>query len=204
MAGILLVIARQTPLLHQPAEAALNDPASGQHDEALLVFELLDDAQAKARAVAEEPAHALHELLKLPGITTIGEDHQQVQEAVAEQAQEQLRAIAVLHACRGDHHAEHESIGVGEHMAFAALDLLARIVTAAQRRKLPAFDALAVNDSGAGHGVFFSIRRVLVRNASLMRGHSPCWVQEERASCTVLLGANSLGKSDHWQPVLST
>ncbi|MDB6137841.1 MAG: hypothetical protein JWO94_913 [Verrucomicrobiaceae bacterium] len=39
--------------------------------------------------MAEEPAHAPYELLKFPGITAIGENHQQGHEAVAEEAQEQ-------------------------------------------------------------------------------------------------------------------
>ncbi len=79
----------------------------------------------------EEPAHALHKLLELPGITAIGEDHEQPQQAVAEHAQEQFGSIAVLHAGGDDNHTEHESMGVGEHMAFAALDLFACIVAAA-------------------------------------------------------------------------
>jgi len=41
-------------------------------------------------------------------------------------------------------------------MTLAALDLFARVVAAAQSRKLPAFDALAVDDSGAGQGVFLA------------------------------------------------
>lgn len=198
------MIAGQPPLLDQPAEAALNDPASWQHHKALLVLQFPDDAQGEARAVAEECAHALHELLELSGIAAVSEDHQQPQQAVAEHAQEQPGAITVLHAGRCDHHPQQQTLGVGERMTFAPLDLFAGIVTAAQSRKLPAFDALAVDDSGAGHGVFFSISRVRVRSASLMRGHRPCLVQVLSASCTVLLAGNSLGSSEHWQPVLST
>ena len=87
MAWILLVIACESALFHQPAEAPFDDPAPWQHDEALLVFEFFDDAQPKTRAMAEEPTHALHELFELPRVAAVGEDHQQAQEAVAEQAQ---------------------------------------------------------------------------------------------------------------------
>jgi len=156
VAWIFLVITGQSPLLHQPAEASFNDPAAWQHDEAFLIFELLDDAQAKARPMAEEPAHTLHELLEFPCITTIGEDHEQGHEAVAEHAQEQFGSIAILHAGGRNHCAEQRPVGVGEHMTLAALDLFARVVAAAQSRKLPAFDALAVDDSGAGQGVFLA------------------------------------------------
>ncbi len=62
MPRVLFMIARQTALLHQPAEAAFDHPAARQHDEVLLVCELLDDAQPKARAMAEEAAPSLHRL----------------------------------------------------------------------------------------------------------------------------------------------
>ncbi len=204
MAWVLLMVACQAALFDQPAETAFDDPASRQHDEALLVFEFFDDAQPKAGAVAKEPAHALHEFFELTRVSAVGEDHQQAHEAVAEHAQEQLGSIAILNAGRRDHRAQQKTIGVGEHMTLATLDFFARVIAATQRRKLPAFDTLAVDDSGAGHGVFFSIRRVLVRSASLMRGHKPCCVHLAKASCTVLFGGKSLGSSDHWQPVLST
>jgi hypothetical protein len=155
VAGIFLVIRCQPPLLDQPGEALFDHPASRQYDEALLVFELLDDTQPKARAMAEEPAHALHKQLEFPGITAISEDHEQSPEAVAEQAQEQLGSIAVLYARSGGDHAQQQSIGIGEHMPFAALDLFACVVTTAQSRQLLAFDALAIDDSGAGEGVPF-------------------------------------------------
>ena len=158
MAWILFVIAGQAPRPLQPAEAPLNDRASRQHDEALMVFEFLDDAKPKSRAKTEEPAHALHKLLKFACITLVSEDHERPQETVAEHAQEQSGSIAVLHACRGDHPAEQQSVGVGEHMALAPLDLFARVVTTVHRRKLPAFDALAVDDSGAGQGFILVLR----------------------------------------------
>jgi hypothetical protein len=43
-ARVLLVVAGQAAVLHQPAEAAPNDPAPRQHDEARLIFQLFDDA----------------------------------------------------------------------------------------------------------------------------------------------------------------
>ena len=134
MAWVLLVIAGEAALLDEPAEAALDDPAPRQHNEALLIFELLDDAQPKVRAMTEELAHAAHEGFEFACVATIGEDHEQAQQAVAEHAEEQLGTIAVLHAGGRDHHTEQQAVGVGERVAFAALDLFARIVTGAQSR----------------------------------------------------------------------
>ena len=134
VAGVLLVVAGEAALFHQPAEAALDDPAPWQHDEALLIFKLFDDAQSEACAMSEELARAAHEGFEFACVAAVGEDHQQAQQAVAEHAEQQLGTIAVLHAGGCDHHAEQQAVGVGERVAFAALDLFARIVTGAQSR----------------------------------------------------------------------
>ena len=198
MTRVLLVVAREPPLLDEPAEAALNDPAPGQHDEAFLIFELLDDAQGEAPAHAEELPHLGDKLFELPGVAAVGENHQQAQQAVAEEAQEHLGSVAILHARRCDHHAEKQAVGVGQSVALAAFDLLACVVAAARGGELPALDALAVDNPGAGPGVFFSVStRTRSRSAVLMRGQRPCRVQVAKASCTVLLGGKSLGSKDH-------
>ena len=106
MAWVLLVVTCEAALLDQPAEAALNDPATWQHHEALLVFEFLDDSQGKVRCVTEYPPHVLHEDFELPGVAAVGKDHQQAQEAVTKQAQQQLRSVTILHVGWRDHHAQ--------------------------------------------------------------------------------------------------
>jgi hypothetical protein len=70
----------------------------GSTIKALLVFELVDDAQPEAGRMIKELPHALHEVLELPGVTAVSKDHEQANEAMAELALEQLRAIAVLHS----------------------------------------------------------------------------------------------------------
>ena len=203
VARVLLVITGEAALLDQPAEAALDHPAPWQHDEAFLVFEFLDDAQGEVRAHAEEPAHVRNELFELSGVAAVGEDHQQAHQVVAKEAQEHFGSVAILHARRCDHHAEEQAVGVGQSVALAPFDLFACVVAAARGGELPAFDALAVDDPGAGRGVFFSVStRTRSRSAVLMRGQTPCSVQVARASCTVLLGGKSLGNNDHWQPAL--
>lgn len=135
MAGVLLVISCQSPLLNQPAEAALNDPAAWQHHEALLVLKLLDDAKGKAGCVTEQPAHVLHEGFKLSGVATVGEDHEQVQEAVSKQAEQQFRAVTIPHTGGCDHHhAQQQAVGVSECVALAPFDLFACVVAAAYSR----------------------------------------------------------------------
>ena len=118
------MVACQSALFEQPAKNALDTPATWQHDETFLIFEPLDDAQARACAVTREPP----------------------------EAQEQLPAIAARHACSSNHHVEHESIGIGEHISFAPFDPFPCVVTTVQSHRLPALEALAVDDSDARHG----------------------------------------------------
>ena len=75
---------------------------------------------------------------------------------MAKGAEQELRAIAVLHACGGDDDAREQAVGIGQGVAFAALDFFAGIVAATPRRELPAFDALTADDRGAGGGVFLA------------------------------------------------
>lgn len=156
MALVLLVVACEATLLHQPAEAAFDDPAARQHNETLLIFKLPDDTHDEAGCVPEKPPHALHEGIEFASVTAVGEDDDQVQEAEAQQAEQQLRAVTMLHAGGRDHHAQEQAVGVGKRMALAASDHFARGVAAAQSWSLPAFDRLAVDDSGAGRGVLIT------------------------------------------------
>ena len=197
MAWILLVIARQPPLFHQPAKTSLDDPAPGQHDEALLIFEPLDDGKSKTCPLPKARSHGAHEGFEFSCVTAIRENDQQAQKLVAEHAQENFGTITVLHAGRCHNHAQQQAVGVCQRVAFASFDLFARVVAAAGCRELAALDALAVDDPCAGRGVFFNPARTWLRRTSLMRGSTPWRVHWASASCTVLLGGNSLGSSAH-------
>ena len=134
MARVLLMIAGQAALFDEPAEASLDDPTARQHDEALLVFELFDDAQPKTRAMTEESSHAMHEGFEFACVAAIGKDHEQTEHAVAKHAQQELRSISVLHARWRDHDAQQQAIGVGERVTLATFDFFARIITTTHSR----------------------------------------------------------------------
>ena len=100
--------------------------------------------------------------------------------------------------------AQKQPLGIGQEMALAPFDFLARVVTAAAcGNGVGALDALAVHDGGAGKGVFLSFNRSAGRKTSLMRTHKPSADQRAKASWTVERGGNSTGSILHWQPVLS-
>ena len=91
---------------------------------------------------------------------------------------------------------------VGQVMAFAPYDFLARVAaTAAGGNRAGEFNALAIDDGCAGVGVFFSVSRSAGHRASLIRGNQPLADQRVKASKTVDLGGNSEGSMRHWQPV---
>jgi hypothetical protein len=73
--------------------------------------------------VTKEPPHVLREGFEFPGVAAVSEDDEQVQEAVAKQAQQQLCAIKILHAGWRYHYAQEQAVGVGERMTLASLDL---------------------------------------------------------------------------------
>lgn len=204
VAWIALMIAHQSARLDQPAEGALNDPAPGQQDEALGLVAALDDREHQPCRMPKGLRCGGDKAFELSGIAAIGKNDAQAQEQGAEDAEHDLGGIAILHARRRDYHAQEQPLSVGENVAFATFDLLARIVAAAAGcHGVSALHALAVDDRGAGRGVFFSPTRRRSRNAVLIRSHKPLLIQRVKASCTVVRGGYSLGNMRHWQPVLS-
>jgi hypothetical protein len=75
----------------------------------------------------------------------------QPREAADDLRQHQRRTVAVLDVGGVDHGVDQIALGVGQDMALAALDLLARII-AARTAGFRGFDALAVDHPGTGRG----------------------------------------------------
>jgi hypothetical protein len=86
------------------------------------------------------------------GIAAVGEDVAQPGEAGADLGQDVGRAVAILDIGRMDQGGDQQTAGVGEDVALAALDLLARVIPA-RPAAFSGFDALAVNHSGARRGL---------------------------------------------------
>ena len=106
----------------RPSHAKMRDPASGEDFEAFCVIGTLDDLKRPL----SNPVECAPQFR--PGIGTIGEQMAQPGTGVAYGFQH--RPIAVLNiGCMDDQPEEHTG-GIGNNMAFAALDLLPGVIAA--------------------------------------------------------------------------
>ena len=103
-----------------PGEAALDDPALGQDDEAML-FGALDDLEFPGAGLGDERGH----VRSLVG--AVGEDDLDEWEQTTGSAQQLDGAVAILHVGRMDHDVQEETERIDQDVPLAARDLLARI-----------------------------------------------------------------------------
>jgi len=119
--GELLVVACKPAVLDDPGEGPLDHPAATQHLEALggrIAFDDLDDDVG----LLPGPSH------KPTSIAAIGKGSLNKGVSCAGRLEHRLAAVAILNAGRVDPDGEEPTVGVGQDMALAALDLLARVV----------------------------------------------------------------------------
>lgn len=129
----------------EPCECLLDDPAAWQDNEALGRVGALDDLDCPA-AVA---AHGVLELVAR--IAAIGEDVAQPWMAEPDRLQQVGSSVAILNIGPVDPHEDQEAERVGDDVALAPFDLLARVI-AANPATFGGLDALAVDDTPAGLG----------------------------------------------------
>ncbi len=182
VAGFALVIAHEAAGFHEPAKGALHHPALRQQLKSFRLVATFDDFERQA-GVPEEGSHLLHPGFQFSLIAAVRVDQPHAQKQMAEQTEQDLGSVPVLHAGGADVDAQEQPLGIGQDMAFASFDFLPRIVTAAAGPDgVRALDALAVDDPGAGQGVFFSFWRSAGRKASLIRDHRPLADHRVKAS----------------------
>jgi hypothetical protein len=63
-------------------------------------------------------------------VGAVGKDMSQPRMEISDRSQDQWGAIAILDVGFVDHSGDQQAVGVGEHVALTALDLLAGVVTA--------------------------------------------------------------------------
>jgi len=122
--GELLVIADKASVLEDPGECPLHDPAPRQHLEGPCMGAAADDLEGDMRFVGG-PAH------EATGVATISEDAGDKGIVPARALERQLAAVTILDVGAVDVHGEEPTIGVGQDVALAPGDLLARIVALA-------------------------------------------------------------------------
>ena len=120
-AGVSLEVAREASVVADPSEGALDDPAVGQHDEAVQ-FVAFDDFYDPATRDGGGSRHAR------PLIAGIGEDAlNEGKEAACAMIENQPRPVAILHVGRMDNDVQEKAQRIDEDVPFAPRDLLARI-----------------------------------------------------------------------------
>ena len=117
--AVALEIAGETAIAANPGEGALDNPAFGQHDEAMGVTTLYDLDRPGSRGGGERTQFR-------PLVATISKDAFDKRKASSRLAQHRSGTIAILHAGRMHRHAQQQAEGIDENMPLAPGDLLAR------------------------------------------------------------------------------
>jgi len=124
---------------------SVHDPPPWQDDEAVLPGDLVDDLDCDVGSLGDA----------LMVVATIGPDLLDEREQAARDLQHCAAAFTILYIGGVGFNQQRPAIGIDQSMAFATLDLLARII-AARAAALGGFDALAVDDGCARTG--FALR----------------------------------------------
>ena len=118
---VALEVARKTPVVADPCQGPLDDPAFGENDEAMELV-AFDDLEFPSAGLGDGRG-GLRSL-----IAGIGEDAlDKGKEAAGAPVENERRAIAILNVGRMDDDVQQEAERVDENMPFAARNLLARI-----------------------------------------------------------------------------
>ena len=135
----------QASIAAQPGDGSFDHPPARQQLEAFCCVGALDDFQRPGTDFGERGSEFV------AGIAAIGEHVPQPWEAVSDAGEHIRCAVAILDISGVNDGANQQALRVGDDMAFAPLDLLARVEApwaAAFRR----FHALAVDHARAGGG----------------------------------------------------
>ena len=117
-----LEVFRETTVMADPGQSALDDPAFGENDEAMQLV-TLDDLDRPGPGLGE----GCRQLRPL--IVGVGEDAiEKGEQATRVAVEDQPRAVAVLYVGRMNDDIQQEAERVDKNVPLAALDLLARIV----------------------------------------------------------------------------
>ena len=134
----MLEVLGQTSISVEPSQGSLDDPAAGDDFEALGGVGSLDDLDGPLSDTAQRAPEFVS------GIAAVGEQVTQPGETRDDSDEHERRSVAVLDVGSVDHGVDQIALSIGEDVALAALDLLARII-APRSAAFRGFDALAVD-----------------------------------------------------------
>ena len=156
----------------QPGEGAFDDPAAGQHLEAVERRGAFNDLQPSATAGTQ----AADPIDQRTGVTAVGPDTPQPAEAGAQRGEQQAGSIPILHVGGMDADEQNQSQGIDQKVSLSSCHLLASIVST-NSTLLSCSHTLRIKDRSRG-GLFLPAwRRTASRSASLSRAHTPCFFQ---------------------------
>ena len=128
---VALEVTRETPVVADPGEGALDDPALGHDDEAMQLV-ALDDLEFPGAGLGN--GRGCFRSL----VAGIGEDAlDEGEEAACTAIEDERRTVAILHLGRMDDDVQQEAEGIDEDVPLAARDLLARIKALRVERGAP-------------------------------------------------------------------
>jgi hypothetical protein len=157
-----LVLLGEAATLRDPGKSALHHPPARDHREAdlsLLLAYDVEDPAAELSCPADQSAC----------IGAVGPDPLQARRSAVQPVEHLTRSVTVLHLGAVYHAGEQKPVGVYEDVAFAARDLLARVV-AVGIPLFPAVFTLYVSSTAAvGVRVRPCFTRVCSRSTSWMR-----------------------------------
>ena len=136
-AAVPLEVAGEASVAADPSDRSLDNPPLGQHDEAVPVGSL-DDLERPDAGAGQRGAHPRSL------VAGIADDALDEGEQLADLAQQGFGAVAVLHIRWMHDHAEQQAERVGQQVALAPEDLLARVVAGRVERSAPFCAAFAV------------------------------------------------------------
>src|ERR1700733_7976491 len=172
--GEVLIVLGEPTVAAEPREGSLDHPSTGQHDEAFPVVRALDDFEP-------EPRQSGDGVFDLTGIVAgVGPNELEPWKALANLVENESGAVVILHARGVDSHAQGQAFDVDEGMHFAALHLLAGVVTHRvlfiPARGSPfsaAFSDWLSMIAAVGLASRWSASRSAIGSSSQMRSHAP-------------------------------
>jgi hypothetical protein len=128
---VALEVTHKAPVVADPGERALDDPALGQDDEAMQ-FVALDDLDLPGARLCDGCCR-LRSLVAGIGENALDEGEETARTAI----EDAWRAVSILHRGRMDDDVQQEAERIDEDVPLAARDLLARIKALRVERGAP-------------------------------------------------------------------
>ena len=174
--GKALIVLRESAVVIEPSERALDDPALGQQNESLHVICPLHNLQDTSTAHPFDPEN---ELSRIPSIRP--DERERAEELVLLGfPQDEFCSVTILNVGSMDNELKDETERINEDMPLASGDLLACIVPMLAPFFSVVFTDWLSIEPAEGSGFLPAFLRTFLRNSSCIRFHVPSSDQIEK------------------------